>query len=230
MTSDTLAQEIAAHPHGRVPRALRERQLLALGAELFAERGYAGTSMDELAARAGVSKPVIYDLVGSKDELFRRCADVAAEDLYTRVAQAVAGAEPATGPDAAEAQLRAGSLAFFRFAAEHRRSWSVLFAGESAFAAEAASIRHRQTGLIDLLLANAARERGASLDPVQVTATAHALNGAFESIANWATGRADVDPERLTEWLVALVLPGLQALARGAGPASGSSDARLPLG
>ena len=216
MTSDPLAAELAAHAHGRVPRALRERQLLALGAELFAERGSAGASMDELAARAGVSKPVIYDLIGSKDELFRRCADVAAQDLYTRVAEAVAGASPAAGVEAAEAQLRAGSLAFFRFAAEHRRSWSVLFAGGGSFAAEAESIRHRQTGLIDLFLTAAAQERGSTLDPVQVTATAHTLNGAFEALANWATDRDDVDPEKLTEWLVALVLPGLQLLARGA--------------
>ena len=49
--------------HGRVPRAVRGRQLLELAAELFAERGYGGASMDELARRAGVTKPVVYELL-----------------------------------------------------------------------------------------------------------------------------------------------------------------------
>src|ERR687893_311822 len=49
--------------HGRVPREVRERQLVELGEELFAERGFAKTSMDELARRAGVTKPVIYELL-----------------------------------------------------------------------------------------------------------------------------------------------------------------------
>jgi len=55
--------------HGRVPRELRERQLLELAEELFGERGYAGASMDELARRAGVTKPVVYELFGSKDSV-----------------------------------------------------------------------------------------------------------------------------------------------------------------
>jgi AcrR family transcriptional regulator len=214
---DTLADELAAHAHGRVPRALRERQLLALAAELFAERGYGGTSMDELAARAGVSKPVIYDLIGSKEELFRRCADIAAQDLHDRVATAVAGAAPVTGASAAEAQLRAGSLAFFTFAAEHRRSWEVLFAGDTTFSAEAASIRHRQTDLVTALLLAAAQELGGRIDADQLGATAYALNGAFEALANWAHAHPEVTPETLTEWFVALTLPGLQLLARPAG-------------
>lgn len=219
MTVGTLADELSAHVHGRVPRALRERQLLALSAELFAERGYAGASMDEIAMRAGVSKPVIYDLIGSKEELFRRCADLAAQDLYARVSDAVLAAVPAGDATAAEAQLRAGSVAFFRFAAEHRLSWKVLFAGDSTFTAEAESIRHRQTTLVEALLTRAALEQGGVIDHDQVTATAQALNGAFESLANWASGRPDVSPETLTEWFVALTLPGLQLLARSAAAA-----------
>jgi AcrR family transcriptional regulator len=221
---DTLADELAAHAHGRVPRALRERQLLALGAELFAERGYTGASMDELATRAGVSKPVIYDLIGSKEELFRRCADIAAQDLYERVATAVTAATPASGPGAAEAQLRAGSLAFFTFAAEHRRSWEVLFARDTAFSAEAESIRHRQTGLVSALLLSAAHELGGRIDENQLSATAHTLNGAFEGLANWSHGRPEIPPQTLTEWFVALTLPGLQLLARAAtAPAPGTA-------
>jgi hypothetical protein len=50
----------------------------------------------------------------------------------------------------------------------------------------------------------------------QLTATAHALNGAFEGLANWSHDHPDVDPDVLTQWVVALTLPGLQGLARAA--------------
>jgi len=61
------ATSVEDYAHGRVPRAVRERQLLELAEELFAERGYGGASMEELARRAGVTKPVVYELFGSKE-------------------------------------------------------------------------------------------------------------------------------------------------------------------
>lgn len=204
-----VASEIARYQHGRVPRALRERQLLDLGEELFAERGYGGASMDELARRAGVSKPVIYDLVGSKEELYRRCITRAADELYVRVEAAVSAA-----PDPA-AKLREGSLAFFRFVAEHRRSWEMLFVGDPGpFSAEAAGIRRRQNELAAQLMEDAAAALGTKLDRNQVEATAYALNGAYEAISNWWYANPDVPPETLADWLVALTLPGLERIAR----------------
>jgi AcrR family transcriptional regulator len=205
-----LATELAAHPHGRVPRELRERQVLALAGELFAERGYVGASMDELATRAGVSKPVIYDLVGSKEELFRSCVDAAATDLYGRVAQAVAATE---GP---EPQLRAGAMAFFAWTAEHRRSWGIMFAdGGGEFARDAAKIRARQTELVIATLTAGALNLGVHVDEQQIEAGAHMINGAFEALAHWATERPEISPETLSDWFVALMLPGLQRLAGG---------------
>src|ERR1035441_8763922 len=59
---------VANYRTGRVPRAVRSAQLLELADQLFAERGFHAASMDELARRAGVSKPVIYDHFGSKEQ------------------------------------------------------------------------------------------------------------------------------------------------------------------
>ncbi|TMB92351.1 MAG: helix-turn-helix transcriptional regulator [Chloroflexi bacterium] len=87
IATDIIAA-LAAYAHGRVPRAIRERQILALAEDLFAEQGYANASMDELARRAGVSKPVIYALVGSKEQLYRRCVERHSEILATRIATA----------------------------------------------------------------------------------------------------------------------------------------------
>src|SRR5687767_15652165 len=101
--------------HGRVPRPLRERQLVELGEELFAERGFARASMDELARRAGVTKPVIYELFGSKEGLFEACLEGLALRLAESIADAARGADDAgdRGADPA-ARLRAGGLAFLR--------------------------------------------------------------------------------------------------------------------
>ncbi len=53
-----------------VPRPERERQIVAAAVEEFAANGYAGASVAAVAARAGISKPLIYQYFGSKDGLF----------------------------------------------------------------------------------------------------------------------------------------------------------------
>src|SRR3990170_6889737 len=95
------AAQIGDFRHGRVPREVRRRQLVALGEELFAERGFAKASMDELARRAGVTKPVIYEQFGSKDGLFRACL----EGLALRLADEIA--EAARAEEDPEARLKA---------------------------------------------------------------------------------------------------------------------------
>jgi len=159
--------------------------------------------MDELARRAGVSKPVIYALVGSKEQLYRRCVERYSEVLASRIARA-AGA--VTGP---EAQLRAGILAFLTFVGEHRRLWEALGADASPFAEEAAAIRRRQTELATVLLAEAAVRMGVPPDPQKVDAVAHALNGAVEALARWWRDHEDMTPEGLTDLAVDLLFPGL---------------------
>ena len=48
----------------------RREQLLDIGRKLFAERGFEGTSVEEIAAQAGVSKPVVYEHFGGKEGLY----------------------------------------------------------------------------------------------------------------------------------------------------------------
>jgi AcrR family transcriptional regulator len=202
IASDIIAA-LADYAHGRVPRAIRERQILALAEDLFAEHGYANASMDELARRAGVSKPVIYALVGSKERLYRRCVERHSEMLATRIATE---AGRAVGP---EAQLRAGILAFFTFVNEHRRVWEALTWDATPFADEAAAIRKRQTELAVTLLADAAARLGAAPDPLQIDAIAHAVNGSVEALARWWRDHQSLTPEQLTDMAVDLLLPGL---------------------
>jgi AcrR family transcriptional regulator len=68
-----------------VPRAEREQQIVAVAVDEFAARGYAGASMVEIAAKAGISKPLIYQYFGSKDGLYLTCLHQVAGDLVERL-------------------------------------------------------------------------------------------------------------------------------------------------
>jgi AcrR family transcriptional regulator len=192
---------------------VRERQLLHLAEELFAQRGYDGTSMDELASRAGVSKPVIYDIVGSKEALFRRCFERAGDEL----ASAMASAATAHFGDL-PAMLEASALAFLDFVEHHERAWAVLYALDSGGRADShlQAIRARQVQFVAAQLAELAPE----VDRERATAVAYMLNGAFEALAHWHGQSSGVSAQTGAGWLVDFALPGLERLlaSRGAPP------------
>lgn len=197
--------EVAAYAHGRVPRAIRERQVLAAADQLFAEQGFTGASMDELSRRVGVSKPVVYALVGSKEELYRRCVERLASALAARITSAAAS------EDDPARQVGACALSFFRFVSEHRRLWEALAWDPGPFAEDAAAIRRGQDELVGSLFAAAAARRGVHPDAVKVGALAQAVNGAVEALARWWRDHPDVAPEQLARWVVELLMPGLEA-------------------
>ncbi|MFI0965964.1 TetR/AcrR family transcriptional regulator [Streptomyces sp. NPDC021080] len=74
-----------------MPRKDRERLILAAAAEEFGEKGYARGSTAHVAARAGITKPMIYEYFGSKDSLYLTCLDRAGSRLVEAVASAQQG-------------------------------------------------------------------------------------------------------------------------------------------
>jgi AcrR family transcriptional regulator len=196
----TSSTSIGDFRHGRVPREVRERQLLELAETLFADRGYGGTSMEELASRAGVTKPMVYELFGSKDGVFRACVDRAVGQMARSVAEAVrAEAEP-------EARVRAGGLAFLRFAADNRVAWDLMSMG-GQFAQQAVDIRRGQAELIHELMLELAPE---GVDERELEAAAWAVTAAYEGLAHWMWEHPDVAVEQAADWIVALLMPGLR--------------------
>jgi AcrR family transcriptional regulator len=65
--------------------AERREQLLGIGRRLFAERGFDGTSIEEIAAQAGVSKPVVYEHFGGKEGLYAVVVDREMQRLLSMV-------------------------------------------------------------------------------------------------------------------------------------------------
>jgi AcrR family transcriptional regulator len=192
--------QVADFKHGQVPRAVRERQLLELAEALFAERGYAGASMDELARRAGVTKPVVYELFGSKDGLFAACVDRSIERLAADISTAV------RAQDDPEERLRAGGLAFIHFAAANRVAWDLMSMGGS-FEEKARAVRDSQAELIRELMAEMARD---DVDQLELEVAAHAVNAAYEGVAHWMWAHPDVPIEQIADWIADLLIPGLR--------------------
>jgi len=207
MKSKALSAQIAEYPHGRVPRALRRQQLLEEAYQLFVERGYHGASMDELARRVGVTKPVIYDLAGSKQALFREVMARVEADLVSAVSAAVAGHDDLAG------RLHAGILAFLRFAQQRRKAWAALRSMESSGGEAAAMLRRGPVALVAALLGEGLGG-GPRLDAGTLEILARAVNGAVEFVALWWQDHPEADPETLATLLADLLSPGLLALAR----------------
>ena len=170
----------------RLPRAERERQILDAALAVFAERGFQHASMDAVAERVGVTKPVVYTHFGSKEGL---------------LLAAGSAAHP-------EEMLRQGTLAFFRYV-ENRPAWSLMCA-ETAVAGEALEgIRAQQTDFVAGLLAAWAPDASAQ----QLTGWAHVVVGACERLAIWRAGDPAVTAEQATEYLMDLAWTGLATCA-----------------
>ena len=114
----------------RMKREERERQLLDVAEAVFADHGYQDTTMELVAAKAGITKPVIYDHFGSKENLLVKVVARAREDLLTSTKDAL-DAIPPHSP--VEAYFRAGVQSFMEFFERRRGSFKV-YMQESAVA------------------------------------------------------------------------------------------------
>ena len=69
----------------RMPREQRRTQLLELAISVFTQKGFQATSMDDIAAAAGVTKPVLYQHFDSKETLYVEVIDITAQNLLEGV-------------------------------------------------------------------------------------------------------------------------------------------------
>ena len=195
-------------PRRRVPRAEREQQMLEAADRVFARRGYQASSMDEIAAEVGVTKPMLYAYFGSKEGLYLASVQRAGEMLAQRLRDSAEG-----GP---ADRLEAGVRAFFAFVDERRTSWAVLYreasAGGGPVAAQVASLRKAVAGTVSQLLAEMA---GRGTEPLESDPIAHALVGAGESLANWWLDHPEEPLDAMTARLMSFSWLGLERLARG---------------
>ncbi|WP_018330418.1 TetR/AcrR family transcriptional regulator [Actinomycetospora chiangmaiensis] len=197
----------------RLAPEVRRRQVLDAAVAVFSEEGLHGASMDAIAARAGVSKPLVYAHGGTKDELFAACLAREADRLVATLTAAALPDDRSRGPGA-EDRLRRAFRAFFGAVTTHRQGWTVLYrqasTGEFAGTVDAArrAIVRRAAELL-------AAELGGSAEAAEPVA--HTLVGAAEGLTDWWLGgdhptHGQEPADLLADMLMAVVWPGLDAL------------------
>jgi AcrR family transcriptional regulator len=189
--------------------------MLDAAVAVFSAYGFHHASMDEIAARAGISKPMVYAYLGSKEDLFIACLHREATRLMEAMVRTV---EPDLPPDE---QLWRGLRGFFTFVAAHRDGWSVLYRQarvQAPFAGELARMRERMvevvTGLLTRVMEGGGRRQ--RHHPREVTVMAYALVGAGESLADWVVDHPAESAEVTAGRLMNFVWLGAGDLLRGA--------------
>jgi AcrR family transcriptional regulator len=105
----------------RLTAGQRRHQLVAVALELFAQRGYRATTMDDIADAAGVTKPLLYQHFSSKRALYLELVDSIAQDLLVEIGRAVREAD---GP---RQQVELGFAAYFRLVVSHEAEFRLLY-------------------------------------------------------------------------------------------------------
>ncbi len=187
----------------RLPRAVREQQMLDAAVEMFSRHGYHETSMDAIAAEAEISKPMLYLYYGSKEELLGACLN---RELGRFIEAVRADIDLKQSP---KDLLRATILAFMHYIDANRASWIVLYQQATSSQMYSHTVREGRERVIDLvarLLSSGTRNPKPGTDFHMM---AVALVGAGEAIATRvSTGEADVDDA--TELLINLTWRGLR--------------------
>jgi AcrR family transcriptional regulator len=189
-----------------MPRAERERLILDIAGQVFAQDGYHSAAMDEIARLAGISKPMLYAYFGSKEGLYVAYIERTGQELLERLQRDAAEPDP-------ERRLRARVGEFFRFVEEHQHGWRVLFNEASSsrpVAEEVAQLRDRIAATVSRQVRDA---RASDLDPLAADAVAHSIVGAGESLANWWLAHPEVSSERMAAWYAAVIQSAVAALA-----------------
>ena len=196
-----------------------EQTLLAAHA-LFAERGYAAVKMDEIAASVGVTKPLLYNYFGNKEQLYITCMERAGDSLTRTIAEAVGQTE---SPGDA---LGAGVRAFFSFLDSDRAAWAVLFDETLPRGGEVAErVADYRRMIVDLvsgsMLAQLPQEKREAAR-IEIEALSTALLGAAEALARWWLRTEEIAAGDAAELLISTIEPGLRA--RSGSPTSNTPE------
>jgi AcrR family transcriptional regulator len=162
--------------------------------------------MDDIAAEAGITKPMFYAYFGSKDELYAACIAHVTNQLEAALREA--GADE-TDP---ERQTWARVLAFFTFVGEWRDQWRVLRGQPGPFGDELA--RARGT-MVELTLRQLEAGAEAPLPRAELEPLAHALVGAGEALADWWVDHPEEAAEAIAARQMNLLWLGLERLGQG---------------
>jgi len=187
----------------RLPRAVREQQMLDAAVQVFSVHGYHETSMDAIAARAEISKPMLYLYYGSKEDLFGACLD-------RELARFIEALRADINFDLPPRDMLHNIIgAFLSYIDANRASWIVLYTqaiSSQAFAHTVREGRQRIVDLVSRMISVGTRNPEPDADFHMM---AIALVGAGEAVATQVSA-GDVDVDDAAELLINLFWRGLK--------------------
>lgn len=198
----------------RLPAAQRRRLVLDAATRAFAELGYEGASIGQIAQAAGVVASVVYDHFGSKRELYLELLRSASQTLIEHTTEPTAAGSPGE-------LFTANVEAFYRFVEEHPFAWRMIFRDPPADAEIAAAhrnIQHHASAAIATLIGTV--QPGEQLVPdvprdladIMLAEGIKAINNA---LAAWWYEHREVPREHVLAVARTLLWTGLRQLANG---------------
>jgi AcrR family transcriptional regulator len=179
--------------------------LLRVAVEVFNDRGYDGTSMEDLATRLGITKSAIYHHVPSKTELLRLAVDRALDGLFEVVAEPGCTTGPATARlehlVRRSVEVLVAQLPFVTLLLRVRGNTEV---------ERSALDRRRQFDLIVTDLARHAIAEGGIRPDVDAAITARLLFGMVNSLTEWYRPERGHDVAEIADTVVAVAFHGLR--------------------
>jgi AcrR family transcriptional regulator len=183
----------------------RREQLLDIGRHLFAERGFEGTSIEEIAARADVSKPVVYEHFGGKEGLYAVVVDREVGRLLTMATQILSG-------DHTREKFEGAAVALLRYIEDNADGFRILVrdshpaSGAGTFGSLISDIASQ----VEYILGDVFTQRG--YDPKLAPMYAQMLVGMVAVTGQWWLDARKPKLEEVAAHLVNLAWNGLSQL------------------
>lgn len=197
----------------RLPRHARRAQLLDAALDVFTSQGYHAAAMDDIAERAGVSKPVLYQHFSSKLDLYLAILDIGAGQLAERLRQAL------TSTRDNHQRVTAAVTAYFNFVDDSAEAFRLLFEtdlGNEVLVRE--RIERADSECAALLREVISEDTG--LDDAESTLLAFGLIGmAQRSARRWLRGDETIDRDRAAQLISRMGWRGISSFPRNPDPA-----------
>ncbi|MCI4591814.1 TetR/AcrR family transcriptional regulator [Sphingobium sp. BYY-5] len=185
-------------------REEKREAVLRAAVRMFNARGYHATSLDDVAASLGISKPTIYHYLGNKEQVLIECVTRGLEPL--RLAAEAAKSEPGSGLDRLRKFLR-------HYAQINMDDFGrcVVRTGDESLSREGAALFRAGKRDIDLALRGLIADAVAdgSIAPVDVKMAAFALAGALNWPARWHDPAGPMAVDAIADSLVQILIGGL---------------------
>jgi AcrR family transcriptional regulator len=196
-----------AEPSGRLSAAARRTQLIEVGRAVFAQRGYDGASVEEIAERAGISKPIVYEHFGGKEGLYAVIVDREMDYVVTRISDSIAAGSP-------RERVERAAIAFLTYVKDHPEGFAVLSRDTPGTGARGgmSSLLNDVAERVGKVFTAALKQAG--YDPKMAPVYAHALIGMVAFVGQWWTETRKPPVEQVASHLAALAWMGLRHLPK----------------